>query len=259
MRLTTLGDVLLDVVVHADQALAPGDDTVTSTRALPGGQAANVAAWAATLGAQARFVGKRGDDVAGRLVADALSAYGVDVCGPVGGNTGIVVSLTAGGDRTMASDRGSAMELQPTELDPAWFDCDVLHLSGYAIATEPTASAVAAAATLARTAGATVSVDISAASLVDDAYRRRLAEITPDLVFATELERAAVGELEARWLIKRGAHGVTVDGTHWPPHAGEIVDPTGAGDAFAAGFFVGGVEQGLAAAAACCARLGAMP
>lgn len=259
MRLTTLGDLLLDVVVHADDGLALGDDTVASTRALPGGQAANVAAWAASLGADARFVGKRGGDLAGRLVGEALRAYGVDVCGPVTGNTGIVVSLTAGGDRTMASDRGSARQLQPDELEPAWFDCDVLHLSGYAIATEPTASAALAAAQLARDAGAAVSVDISAASLVDDAYRGRLATIAPDVVFATERERDAVGALDTRWVIKRGASGVTVDGHDWPARAGEIVDPTGAGDAFAGGFFVGGVEAGLAAAAACCARLGAMP
>jgi sugar/nucleoside kinase (ribokinase family) len=259
MRLTTLGDLLLDVVVHADDPLGRGDDTVASTRALPGGQAANVAAWAASLGADARFVGKRGADLAGRLVGEALHAYGVDVCGPASGATGIVVSLTAGGERTMASDRGSAMHLLPDELEPAWFDCDVLHLSGYAIATEPTALSAVAAARLARKANATVSVDISAASLVDDAYRSRLAEIAPDLVFATELEHDAVGALETRWVLKRGANGVLVDGQAWPAHAGEIVDPTGAGDAFAAGFFVGGVEAGLAAAAACCARLGAMP
>lgn len=259
MRLTTLGDLLLDVVVHADDSLALGDDTVASTRALPGGQAANVAAWAASLGADARFVGKRGDDLAGRLVGEALRAYGVEICGPVTGGTGIVVSLTAGGERTMASDRGSAMQLQPDELEPSWFDCDVLHLSGYAIATEPTASAAVTAAKFARDSGATVSVDISAASLVDNAYRSRLATIAPDLVFATKLERDAVGELDARWVVKRGANGVTVDGKDWPPAAAEIVDPTGAGDAFAAGFFVGGVESGLAAAAACCARLGAMP
>ncbi|HEY2327854.1 MAG TPA: PfkB family carbohydrate kinase [Gaiellaceae bacterium] len=259
MRLTTLGDLLLDVVVHANHALTPGDDTVASTRARPGGQAANVAAWAAKLGADARFVGKRGDDLAGRLTGDALRAYGVEVCGPCAGSTGVVVSLTAAGERTMASDRGSATELRPDELDSTWFDCDVLHISGYAIAVEPGSDAAIAAATLARDHGALVSVDISAASLVDDAFRDRLRRIAPDLVFATEPERDAVGGLTARWLVKRGPNGVTVDGQNFPPAPGDVIDPTGAGDAFAAGFFVGGVEGGLTAAAACCAQLGAMP
>ena len=98
------------------------------------------------LGADARFVGRRGDDAAGELVARELRAHGVEVVGPVGGRTGVVVSIAAAGDRTMASDRGSAPELAPDELDEAWFDCDVLHVSGYALLREPIAAAAVAAA-----------------------------------------------------------------------------------------------------------------
>ncbi len=78
-------------------------------------------------------------------------------------------------------------------------------------------------------------------------------------MFATEREREAFGELDAAWVVKRGAAGVNVDGVDHPALPTEVVDPTGAGDAFAAGFLVGGVELGLEAAARCCARLGAMP
>src|SRR5581483_7676400 len=70
----TLGDALLDVVVRLDEALAPGDDVTATTRTGAGGQAANVAAWAAALGAEARCVCKRGDDPAGTLVAAELEA-----------------------------------------------------------------------------------------------------------------------------------------------------------------------------------------
>ena len=59
--------------------------------------------------------------------------------------------------------------------------------------------------------------------------------------------------------MKRGADGVVVDGEAYPAVPTEVVDATGAGDAFAAGFLVGGVEAGLEAAARCCAKLGAMP
>ena len=132
MRVVCLGDLLLDVVVRLDEPLTPGADAVAVTRAGAGGQAANVAAWAADLGADARFVCKRADDAAGRLVDEEIRARGVELVGPVvGGRNGVVVSIVgADGDRTMASDRGVAPDLAPEELDPGWFaDANVLHLS----------------------------------------------------------------------------------------------------------------------------------
>ena len=260
MRLTSLGDLLLDVIVRLDEPLVPGDDRMASeTRVLAGGQAANVAAWASTLGADARFVGRRGGDAAGELVTRALQAHGVEVSGPVSGRTGVVVSIASDGDRTMASDRGSAPDLAPQDLDDSWFDCDVLHLSGYSLLREPICSAALAAATAARGHGALVAVDVSTWSLVDDAFRERLRRLEPDVVFATEREQDVVGALETRWVLKRGALGIRVDGVDHPAAASEVVDTTGAGDALAAGFLVGGAALGLEAAAHCCARLGAMP
>src|SRR5437764_9887276 len=140
VRVVCLGDLLLDVIVRLDEPLSPGADAIAVTRAGPGGQAANVAAWAAELGAHARFVGKRADDAAGRLVDAEFRARGVEVVGPVvNGRNGIVVSLvSADGDRTMASDRGVAPALSPDELDAEWFlDADVLHLSGYSLMRSP--------------------------------------------------------------------------------------------------------------------------
>ena len=60
-------------------------------------------------------------------------------------------------------------------------------------------------------------------------------------------------------MVKRGAEGVVVDGVEHAAVATDVVDTTGAGDAFAAGYLVGGTELGLEAAARCCARLGATP
>jgi sugar/nucleoside kinase (ribokinase family) len=159
----------------------------------------------------------------------------------------------------MASDRGVAPELTAQQLDPAWFDCDVLHVSGYSLLREPIAGAAQAAARHARDHGAQVSLDISTWTLVDDAFRARVRTLAPDTVFATEREQDAVGELDARWVLKRGARGLTVDGADHPALDVDVVDTTGAGDALAAGFLVGGPALGLAAAARCCARHGAMP
>lgn len=259
MRLVSLGDLILDVVVRLDGPLVAGDDRAATTRVGAGGQAANVAAWAAALGAEARYVGKRGTDHAGELAARELAAYGVGLAGPAAGRGGVVVSIAAGGERSMASDRGSATELEPGELEPRWFDADVLHVSGYALLRDPAASAAERAVELARSAGARVSVDLSAWSLVDETFRARVRRVAPDVVFATERERDAFGALESDWVVKRGADGVRVNGVDYPARPAEIVDPTGAGDAFAAGFLVGGVDLGLATAARCCGKLGAMP
>jgi sugar/nucleoside kinase (ribokinase family) len=259
MRLVSLGDLILDVIVALDGPLVAGDDRTATTRVGAGGQAANVAAWARSLGATARFVGKRGADAAGELVAGELRACGVEVSGPAAGRNGVVVSLAAAGERSMASDRGSAPELAPDELEADWFECDRLHLSGYALMREPIAFAAAHAAELARGAGAEISVDLSSWTLVDDVFRERVRVLAPATVFATEQERLVFGELDARWVIKRGADGVNVDGVDHPAVPADVVDPTGAGDAFAAGYLVGGVELGLEAAARCCGMLGAMP
>jgi sugar/nucleoside kinase (ribokinase family) len=259
VRVTTLGDLVLDVIVRLDDALVPGDDRPATTRAGAGGQAANVAAWVVEAGGAARFVGKCGADAGGELVARELSARGVEVCGPVDGRTGVVVSIAAAGERTMASDRGSAPELTSAELEPAWFDCDVLHLSGYSLHREPIASASARAGELARDRGGRVSVDLSTWTGIDDGFRARVRALEPDLVFAGERERDVFGPLDTSWIVKRGSEGVVVDGRQYAALETDVVDTTGAGDAFAAGYLVGGVARGLAAAARCVARLGAMP
>ena len=277
MLVCTLGDLLLDAIVRLDRPFARGDDAPARTRSGPGGQAANVAAWAAALGAQARFIGKRGDDPAGELAARGLTALGVDVRGPVvaGGRTGMVVSVVEpDGERTMLSDCGIAPELAPAELDAVWLaGCERLHLSGYALLQRPHFEAAVTAAGMARAAGALVSVDLSSAALILDLgageFRARLAAVRPDIVLGNEQEHAALGELPAAsWALKRGAHGCIVargdEHLELPAHPTTVVDTTGAGDAFAAGFLLGGTlaeaaQRGLAAAARCVATLGAMP
>src|SRR5436305_8907690 len=92
VQLATFGDVMLDVIARLEEPLVAGDDVRAQTRTGPGGQAANVAAWAASLGARARCIAKRGRDAAGELVSRELAARGVELVGPVAdGATGVVV------------------------------------------------------------------------------------------------------------------------------------------------------------------------
>jgi ribokinase len=272
VRIVCLGDLLLDVIVRLDEPLTPGADAVAVTHAGAGGQAANVAAWAADLGAHARFVCKHANDAAGRLVDEQIRARGVELVGPVvHGRNGIVVSIVGpDGDRTMASDRGVAPDLAPEELDAPWFeDADVLHLSGYSLMRSPIDDAALLAADLARASNARVSVDLSAWTRIRDfgpaKFRERLETLEPDVVFANEPEWEIVGgayALARTAVVKRGARGILVLGeqpAELPPVPGEVVDATGAGDALAAGFLVGGPELAVATAARCVAKLGTMP
>jgi sugar/nucleoside kinase (ribokinase family) len=267
-----LGDLLLDVVVRLGEPLSAGADAIAVTHAGAGGQAANVAAWASALGADARFIGKRADDAAGRLVDEQLRARGVQVLGPVvPGRNGVVVSIVgADGDRTMASDRGVAPELAPEELERSWFEsADVLHLSGYSLLRSPIDSAAMRAAELARAGGARLSVDLSAWTRIRDfgprAFRERLELLEPDVVFANEAEWEIVGgayALARTAVIKRGPRGIKVLGeqeAELPVVPADVVDSTGAGDALAAGFLVGGPQLAVETAARCVAHLGAMP
>ena len=268
MPICALGDLLLDVIVRLETPVADGDDTSAETRVGAGGQAANVVAWAVALGGEARFVGKRADDPAGRLVADELRSRGVDLVGPVvEGSNGVVVSLVGpDGGRTMASDRGVSPQLRPEELDMRWFrDCSWLHLSGYSLLRSPIDEAGAKAAGAVRAVGGKVSVDLASASLIraygPERLVTRLGLLEPDVVFANDDEVAALGDdVPAATLVrKRGANGIVVDGTALPAVAAEVVDSTGAGDALAAGYIVGGPELALETAARCVAQLGAMP
>lgn len=263
----TLGDLLLDVIVRVEGPIAEDTDTYGRTRVGAGGQAANVAAWVVALGGRARFVGKRARDPAGRLLADELSRRGVELTGPEEERgTGTVVSLAgADGSRTMLTDRGVSADLRADECEQAWLaGCERLHLPAYSLVSSPIREAAVAAAAVAPQ----VSIDLSSTAALEaagvDSFRTLLAELQPDVVFGNEDETGLVGHIEAETLVvKRGAAGCSVrrggTETAHPARPAELVDTTGAGDAFAAGYILAGPELALEAAARCVSQMGAMP
>jgi sugar/nucleoside kinase (ribokinase family) len=268
MLVCTLGDLTLDVIVRLAGPIADGGDIDAEIRVGPGGQAANGAAWAAELGASARFIGKTGADDAGELVRGRLAGYGVEVVGPIEGRSGSICSLVSPeGDRSMAADRGAARDLRTDEIDPSWLaDCDHLHISGYALMVEPVRSAALHTAELAHRAGAGVSVDLASWSAIRDSgvetFRDTVRGLEPDVVFANEDEERVIDRslVSALWILKHGARGCSFgDDEREALPVPRVLDSTGAGDALAAGWIVGGPDLALEAAARCVQQVGAMP
>jgi sugar/nucleoside kinase (ribokinase family) len=107
-------------------------------------------------------------------------------------------------------------------------------------------------------------VDLSSTSVLRDygvgRFRTLLAGLRPRVVFGNEEEAALTGDIPGcEMVVKLGPRGVRVGGTEYPAPPATAVDSTGAGDAFAAGYLLGGVELGLSAAARAVAKMGAMP
>lgn len=268
MLVCALGDLTLDVVVVLRAPISTRSDTDSRIHVSTGGQGANVAAWVAALGARARYVGKRGADDAALLAAGGLESRGVEIVGPMEGHGGVICSLVEpGGERSMLSDRGVAVDFRPEELEPAWLEgCDHLFVSGYALFREPIRSTALRAVAIARSHSAAVSVDLASSSELSatggSVVEAVLAELAPDVVFANEDEERAVGGPidGATWVVKRGERGCafgTDERAALPVE--RVLDTTGAGDALAAGYIVGGPGLALAAAARCIAGLGSMP
>jgi ribokinase len=247
--ITSIGDLVVDVSIVPDGPLQADDDTPARITIGGGGQAANFCAWAAALGEPARLVTRIGDDEPGRRLVAELESRGVEVRAvwasePTGA---IAVMIGPDGRRTMATQRGASVGLSPDDLDESWFrDTRLLHVPAYSLFVEPLATATRSAIRLARDVKAMLAVDLSSAAGLQAYGPSRmayvLARLAPEVLFATEREADTLAvpleSLAQVPVLKRGALGCRVFGRDIPAPAVHRIDPTGAGDAFAAGFCV---------------------
>jgi sugar/nucleoside kinase (ribokinase family) len=232
---------------------------------MSGGSAANTIVGLANLGARAAYVGKVKDDQIGRLYSHDIRSAGVAfetrpaADGPATGCSYILV--TPDGERTMNTYLGAAQELSPSDIDAAQVAASaVLYLEGYLWDPKNAKDAFVKASTIAHDAGRQVALTLSDSFCVDR-YRGEFLDLmrggTVDLVFANEAELhslyqtsdfdTALKQLRVDaglGVVTRSEKGCVVastDGVTAVPAfpIERMMDTTGAGDLFAAGFLFG--------------------
>ncbi|MCO8270911.1 PfkB family carbohydrate kinase [Actinoplanes sp. TRM 88003] len=287
-----VGDLVTDVLVAHRGPIELGSDTAAAITVSGGGQAANTAAWLAHAGQPVTLIAAVGDDPAGRERVAELTAAGVRcaVRAHPGQVTGSVVVLAGPEERTMITDRGAALRLDPAHVRAAIESTEAshLHLSGYPLLHDGSRRAGLEALKVAAERGLTTSVDAASAAPLRAAGPEAFLDWVRDcdllLCNADEadvLAGAGAAAGQARRLtqhvrnvvVKQGAAGAV-----WGSRDGSAVtvtptrvamkDPTGAGDAFAAGLLAAwcagraseaALKAGAALGAQAVASIGARP
>jgi sugar/nucleoside kinase (ribokinase family) len=271
-RIVVVGDLVNDIVVIPRGSMRNDTDTDARIQPRPGGSAANTAAWAGSVGGDVDFLGTVGSADADHH-AELLRHAGVvpHLHVEPGMPTGAIVLVVEGQSRSMFTDRGANAALRPELLtDEILGAAGVVHISGYTITKDNSRGAPLAMIAHARDRGVAVSVDPSSTGyLADYGVARFLGDLAGvELIFPNLAEgELLAGERDPERIgavllehfpmvvLKRGAAGATLFRRDLPsyelaaPRVDNFVDPTGAGDAFAAGFLARWVRDGDAEAA----------
>jgi sugar/nucleoside kinase (ribokinase family) len=245
-----------------------------------GGSAAKTVAGVASLGGRAHYVGKVAADPLGEIFAHDIRAVGAHYAtapltdGPA--TARCLINVTADGERTMCTYLGASVRLTPADVAAETIaEAETLYLEGYLFDPEEARRAFAKAAAIARDAGRSIALSLSDPFVVERHRSGLLAFIDAevDVLLANEAEAGALFEtadLEAALealrgrvriaVVTRGALGsvILANGATIPVEAepvAKVVDTTGAGDQYAAGFLVG-LARGRPLAE--CGRLGSL-
>lgn len=271
-RIVVFGDVIDDIVVVPSGPIRDDTDTPSSITHRAGGSAANVASWLGRQGAQVDFVGRVAASDLSRH-GEVLRGFGVTpvLSGDERSPTGTIVVIVAGDSRSMLTERGANDQLSADEVtDDLLAAAALVHFTGYSLYHGHNQDAIARLFDRAAACGVTVSVDpASAGSLIDFGAARFLELIAGAGVLLPNLDegRALTGLTDPSAIVKalterfplvaltmgnsgvivgeQGKEQVRVDAVRTAR-----VDPTGAGDAFSAGFLAQWVRSGDAVAAA---------
>lgn len=286
-----VGDLMLDVVAQIptsphDLHLDNDNRTIISTHA--GGAGGNVASWLAALGNEVTMVGRIGDDAAGSAITAEFDSLGISYGKIVkeGLHTGVVICLVdPSGKRTMLADNGANAGLTFDDLPPLE-GFDSVYLTGYALLAPLSRTGVLEMVQAINAAKIPITFDPATVGGMKN------VPVTEILSWCAQMDTLIMNEEEAiylsgssniksaldffleitpRAIVKRGAHGSIGrqrggDFIAVAAHATQVVDTTGAGDSFAAGFidsFITGrnfeeaIKRASAVAAHCVAIVGA--
>lgn len=243
-------------------------DAMGPAREISGGSAANTLAGLAALGAKCAFIGQVADDQLGEVFAHDIRAGGIAFDTAARAEepptARCLIFVTPDGQRTMNTFLGASQFLPAEALDDATIAAaSVLYLEGYLWDPEEPRKAMRRAIAAARNAGRKVAFTLSDAFVISrhgDDFRALIADGQIDILFANEHELAALTGVEdfhagiERLAAKvptvvvtrseNGAHAIS-QGEHAQVPAepiAKVVDTTGAGDLFAAGFLFGHVR-----------------
>ena len=288
-----IGDVMLDVIARINvspQKINFGSDTASRISTSSGGAAGNVAAWLTRTDARSTIVSHVGDDPAGAAIVAEFDALGVnhgDLVIP-GETSGVVVVLVdSSGERTMFPDKGANSRLTVTDL-PDLGSFQAVYISGYALLNPLARDGVLAMIEKIKADGLPIYFDPASVGAMKDVADKELHNwfSMMDVLFLNEeesiyltgsvdIERALDYLLDFSQVvvIKRGSAGAIAkargfDSISLPAVAATVVDTTGAGDSFAAGFIASysknhdltaALQAGGELAAGCVAIVGGRP
>jgi len=285
-----IGDVMLYVVVRINTEVNYGSDTPAKISTHGGGAAANVASWLAFSNHEVQLVSRVGDDPAGTAVMAELDKLGVQHGNIViqGAQTGVVAVLVdKTGERTMFPESGANSGLNLSDL-PALENVSAVYLSGYSLLNPASTTGVVAMVNAITSERIPIIFDPASVGTMNHVGLASVKNILPrmDIVILNEEEAfyltgrsdiqlalKELNELVPIVVIKRGSQGAIaikrdLDSVEVSAKSANVIDTTGAGDAFAAGFIGSWIEKSdlLAAmgsaidlATQCVAIIGARP
>ncbi|WP_437618689.1 carbohydrate kinase family protein [Sorangium sp. So ce1151] len=274
-RVLVVGDVMTDVIVRPEGPLVRGSDRRAKIQSRPGGSGANQAVWLGSMGTKVSLVARVGSRDKPQLEA-YFKGFHVDpilVADPQAPSGVLVILLDADGERSFLTDRGANLALEPSDM-PVWLlgETRLVLVSGYSLFAEGPRRAVLWLAGEARSRGIPIAVDAASAGFLREVGVGTFLEWTGGMstllanvdeaealsgTGGLDEQMVALGGCFERVIIKRGALGAAVGGRRGvrldePAPRVEVVDTTGAGDAFAAGFIA--AELGGAGEAECLRR-----